>query len=292
MAAYLKLLSAVKPKSETAAWLVKYLLDNRKHGARWSSTRDTALCVEALADYIKATGENNPDMTVEIKIDGKTVKTVRIDHSNLFSYDDRLVLKGAELATGKHICEIRAEGRGPLYLSAYLKYFSLEKFITKTGLRIKTRRRFYKLEKIKSSAKVAGKRGQVVDQKVERFKRLPLANLANLKSGDLVEVELLIDSDNDYEYVLLRDNKPAGLEAMENRSGYNGNDMGAYVEFRDSTVCFFIRNLARGSHSVSYRLRAETPGHFSALPAIGSAMYAPELRSNSNEFKLTITDRK
>lgn len=290
MAAYLKLLSAVKPKSENAAWLVKYLLDNRKHGSRWSSTRDTALCVEALADYIRASGEGEPNLTVEIRIDGKLAKTVKIDKNNLFSYDDRLILKPAELATGKHLCEIRVKGSGPLYISAYLKYFSLEKFITKTGLRIKTRRRFYKLEKVKASAKVAGKRGQVVDQKIERFKRIPLANLAEVKSGDLIEVELLVDSDNDYEYIMLRDDKPAGLEPMENRSGYNGNDMGAYVEFRDSKVCFFVRSLARGSHSLSYRLRAETPGKFSALPAIGSAMYALELKSNSDEFKIKIAE--
>ncbi len=288
MAAYLKLLAATKPKSETAAWLVKYLLDNRKHGARWSSTRDTALVIEAMADYILATGEDKPDMTVKILIDGKPAKSVKIDGSNLFSYDDRLVLNDDALAAGKHICEIRVDGAGPLYFSAYLKYFSLEKFIEKTGLRIKTRRRYYKLERVKGTAKTAGVRGQVVDMNVERYKRVPLANLAEVKSGDLVEVELLVDSDNDYEYIMLQDHKPAGFEPMENRSGYNGNAMGAYVEFRDAKVCFFVRSLARGSHSLSYRLRAETPGKFSALPAIGAAMYAPELKSNSDEFKVQV----
>ena len=77
---------------------------------------------------------------------------------------------------------------------------------------------------------------------------------------------------------------------MEVRSGYNGNDMHAYVEFRDERVCFFIRALARGKHSVNYRLRAEIPGKFSALPTKAQAMYAPELRANSDEIKLTITD--
>ncbi|UCD91477.1 MAG: hypothetical protein JSW04_10705, partial [Desulfobacterales bacterium] len=42
--------------------------------------------------------------------------------------------------------------------------------------------------------------------------------------------------------------------------------------------------------SVSYRLRAEIPGRFSALPAQGYAMYAPELRGNSDEIKLKIED--
>ena len=61
--------------------------------------------------------------------------------------------------------------------------------------------------------------------------------------------------------------KAAGFEPVEVRSGYNGNDLGAYMELRDERVCFFVRTLARGKHSGRYRLRAEIPGKFHALPA-------------------------
>ena len=37
-------------------------------------------------------------------------------------------------------------------------------------------------------------------------------------------------------------------------------------------------------------VRAEVPGRFSALPAKAYAMYAPELRANSDEIKLNILD--
>ena len=63
---YLKLLARTDPKGELAPRLVKYLLNNRKHGTYWNSTRDTAFCIEALADYLKASGEDRPDMTVAI----------------------------------------------------------------------------------------------------------------------------------------------------------------------------------------------------------------------------------
>ena len=66
--------------------------------------------------------------------------------------------------------------------------------------------------------------------------------------------------------------------------------MGAYVEFRDNRVAFFVRTLARGKHTVAYRLRAEIPGQFGALPAPGFAMYAPELKGNSDEIKLRVVD--
>jgi uncharacterized protein YfaS (alpha-2-macroglobulin family) len=82
----------------------------------------------------------------------------------------------------------------------------------------------------------------------------------------------------------------AGFEPVEVRSGYNGNDLGAYVEFRDERVAFFSRWLARGKHSVSYRLRAEIPGAYHALPARAQAMYAPELKANSDEIQLKVVD--
>ena len=66
--------------------------------------------------------------------------------------------------------------------------------------------------------------------------------------------------------------------------------MPAYRELRDDRVTFFVRRLARGRHSVSYRMRAEVPGRFSALPTVGYAMYAPELKGNSDEIKLVVED--
>jgi uncharacterized protein YfaS (alpha-2-macroglobulin family) len=138
--------------------------------------------------------------------------------------------------------------------------------------------------------KVPGSRNQALDQKVTKYERTELANLAELKSGDLVEVELEIDSKNDYEYILFEDPKAAGFEPVSVRSGYTRDGMSAYMELRDERVCFFVRQLPRGKNSISYRLRAEIPGQFSALPARASAMYAPELKGNSDEIKLRIRD--
>ncbi|MEI6421816.1 MAG: hypothetical protein WCP55_06325 [Lentisphaerota bacterium] len=279
------------PKSEKTSRLVKYLLNNRKHATYWNSTRDTALCIEAMADYIRASGEDNPEMVVEIRIDGELAKVEKITPLDIFSFDNKLVVEGKNLSTGKHKIEIRKTGRGPIYYNAYLSYFSLEDYIKKAGLEIKVDRKYYKLKEVGKKVKVAGSRGQALDQKVEKYERQEIADLATLKSGDLVEIELTIQSKNDYEYLLFEDMKPAGFEPCEVRSGYNGNEMGAYVEFRDERVCFFIRTLARGTHSVSYRMKAEIPGRFSALPTRGSAMYAPELKANSDEIKLLVEDK-
>ena len=287
---YLKLLAATDPKGEVAPRLVKYLLNNRKHATYWNSTRDTALCVEAMADFVRASGEAEPEMTVEVRLDGRLQKAVEITPANLFAFDNKLVLEGEALADGEHVVELKKTGRGPLYFNGYLTNFTLEDYITRAGLEIKVGRKYYRLQRVEKTVKAAGSRGQVVDERVEKYEREELADLAALKSGDLVEIELEIDSKNDYEYLVFEDMKPAGFEPVDLRSGYTGNALGAYMEFRDNRVVLFVRTLARGKHSVAYRMRAEIPGKFSALPTRAWAMYAPELKANSDEIKLRVED--
>src|SRR5260370_3998831 len=216
--------------------------------------------MEAMAEFLRHSGEDRPDMTVAVWLDGKKHKEVKIDASNLFNFDNQLVLLGDAVDTGKHVLEIKRHGTGPVYFNAYLTNFTLEDFITRAGLEVRVNRKAYKLTRDDKAIKVQGSRGQAADQRVERYQRTELANLAQLKSGDLVEVELEIDSKNDDEYLIFEDPKAAGFEPQEVRSGYNANEMGAYVELRDERVCFFVRALARGKHRSSYRLRAEIPG--------------------------------
>lgn len=289
-AAYLKLLVRHEPQGPTAARLVKYLLNNRKHSTYWKSTRDTALCVEAFADYLRATGESRPDMNIEIWVDGERKKQVYVTAENLFSFDNQFVLEGDDLEAGEHVVEIRRAGRGPVYFSAYLTNFTLEDPIASAGLDIRVQRRYYKLTRDDRTRKAAGVRGQPLDQRVEHYVRTPLESLEGLASGELVEVELEIESKNDYEYLMFEDFKAAGLEPVDLQSGYSANGLGAYKELRDDRVTFFVRSLARGRHSLAYRMRAEIPGRFSALPTQGAGMYAPELRGNSDETKITIVD--
>jgi uncharacterized protein YfaS (alpha-2-macroglobulin family) len=200
------------------------------------------------------------------------------------------VLTGAEVENGKHEIEIKRRGKGPVYFNAYLTNFTLEDPITKAGLEVKVERQYYRLKQVDKEIKVSGSRGQVANQKALKYEREPLKNGDVLKSGDLVEVELVIESKNDYEYVMFEDMKAAGFEPVEVKSGFARNGLGAYMELRDERVAFFVRTLARGKHSLAYRLRAEIPGKFSALPTKASAVYAPELKGNADEVKLVIED--
>ena len=74
------------------------------------------------------------------------------------------------------------------------------------------------------------------------------------------------------------------------QSGWTWEKLPAYKEFRDERVAFFIENLHQGTHNLSYRVRAEIPGRFSALPTKVEAMYAPTIRGNSAEWKARIEE--
>ncbi|MBQ9799131.1 MAG: hypothetical protein IJO40_04235, partial [Thermoguttaceae bacterium] len=244
-AAYLKLLSRVDAETlralglvDDAPRLVKYLLNNRKHATYWNSTRDTAVCVEAFVEYLRRTDELATDSKVEVYVDGELRKTVEYSPETLFETDGTLVLDAAQIASGDREIVLKTTGANPLYYNAYLEFFTLEDPIAKAGLEVKVERRYYKLvPKKDATSLVEGGRGQAVAQRVERFEKVALNSGDSVASGDLIEVELILESKNEYESILLEDRKAAGCEPVETTSGYNGNNLGAYVEYRDDRVC-------------------------------------------------------
>jgi len=129
-------------------------------------------------------------------------------------------------------------------------------------------------------------------------------------------VVITIEAKNNYEYLLFEDLKPAGLEAVQIRSGepmyarqlksgtieagvdggrestdYTGRSRWVYQELRDRRVAMFVDKLPQGVWEIRYELRAETPGTFHALPVLGHAMYVPEIRCNGEEVRVEVLDR-
>ena len=132
---------------------------------------------------------------------------------------------------------------------------------------------------------------------------MPLNDGETVKSGDRVEVVLTVEAKNNYEYLLFEDLKPAGLEAVQIRSGeslfvrelkadggFTGRERWVYQELRDRKVALFIDRLPEGVWQLSYEMRAEAPGAFHALPVLGHAMYVPEIRTNGAETRVRVVD--
>lgn len=289
----LRALVRLEPKSELAPRLVKWLLNNRKNGYYWRSTRDTTLCISAMSDFVLASGEGRPDYTIRFELDGgRVVKEVKVDKDNFFTYDNRFVVQGVALGSGKHTLKITKTGKGAAYLNTYLRYFTQEEHIRAAGHELKVDRSYYLLKQIPYEVKVEGSEGQGVKEKRLRYERVLLKNGDSVESGDLIQVELRITADNSYTYLAFEDMKPAGCEPVDLRSGGKGQEgFWTYMELRDEKVVFFLSSVDQGEHLLRYRLRAEIPGVFHALPSKLYAMYVPELRANSEEMLLRIQDR-
>ncbi len=289
----LRALARLDPQHEAAPMLVKWLLENRRNGYYWRSTRDTTLCVAAMSEFVVATGEGEADYALTLSLDGGTVtKTVRISRENFLTAPNSFVLEGAALSGGEHTLTISKDGPGALYWSAYLRYFTKEEQIPAAGLQLKLDRTYYLLRQIPFEVEVEGAEGQKLTERRLRYERAPLKDGDRVESGDVIQVELRVTSDNDYTFLVFEDMKPAGCEPTQVRSGGKGQEgFYSYMELRDEKVAFFADAIARGEHLLRYRLRAEVPGLFHALPAVVQAMYVPELRGNSAELALEIADR-
>ena len=265
-----------------AAGTVRWLVDNRR-GGHWTSTRQTANVVEALLEYAKAQKEFAPDYTVVVDLDGKVQKSYTITAENALLFDNRFLVGDELLSSGAQHLHITMKGRGTLYYSGYLKFFDQSEPIKGVANAIGVERSYFKI--------VPHSRRNKAGELEETSERLPLSDGATVASGEIIEVELHLKSDNDYDYVVFEDMKPAGCEAVETRSGTAyGDGLCSNFELRDEKVAFFIDTLPQGERRITYRLRAEIPGRFHVLPTNAYAMYTPGIRALSEEFHVGVTD--
>lgn len=289
-ATFLRALSAISPKDPRGPKLVKWLLNHRHNGWYWRSTRDTAITIASFAQYMRASGEDDVDYDLEIVLDGKVRKTVHIDKTNFLSYDGELVLEGSEVEGGDHELLVRRKGKGAVYYNVYLSYFTMAEDEKAAGLEVKVNRSYYKLVREDRTHQVHDQRGQATAMKEAAYRKVPLQTGDQVQSGDLILVELMVESKNDYEFLAFEDPKPAGAEPVALRSGVTFGEAVANLELRDEKVVFFMTRLSRGKLKLDYRLRAQIPGSFHVMPTHGFAMYAPEIQATSDELRLGIEE--
>ncbi|HEX9984178.1 MAG TPA: alpha-2-macroglobulin family protein [Thermoanaerobaculia bacterium] len=266
----LQAIVTIDPKNELIEPAMNWLVKNRR-GARWNNTRDTAISILALNDYLKASGELTGDVKYEVTVNGTPVTTQSIDPS--------LIRDSNEIRIR------RTGGRGPIYFAAEARFVSLEEPVKAAGHELFVRREYFRLVPRPTLLK-----GVVYD-------KVPLRDGESIKTGERLEVVATIDAKNDYEYLLFEDLKPAGFEAIALQSGeplYATGPEGAtayvYQELRDRKVALFIDRLGQGMWEIRYPLRAEVPGSFHALPLLGGPMYVPDVRANGDEMRVEVRE--
>ncbi|HKY46291.1 MAG TPA: MG2 domain-containing protein, partial [Pyrinomonadaceae bacterium] len=287
----LRALLAIDPKNKLIEPVTNWLIKNRR-GAQWSNTRDTAIVVLTLNDYLRVSGEVQPAVGYQLLVNGTQITSKQLTADDALSAPSKFVISRELLRDGQNdISIVRNNGNGPLYFSAAAEFFSLEEPLKPAGNEIFVRRQYFKLVNHPTLLK-----GFIAE-------KVPLSEGETIKSGDRVEVVVTIEAKNNYEYLLFEDLKPAGLEAVQIRSGesmyvrelkssggFTGRARWVYQELRDRKVALFIDRLPEGIWQLSYEMRAEAPGTFHALPVLGHAMYVPEIRTNGAETRVKVID--
>ena len=301
----LRALLTIDPSNKLIEPVTNWLVKNRR-GAQWSNTRDTAITVLTMNDYLRRSGELAVDVEYDLLVNGQQVASRRVSGEEAIAAPSQFEIDRELIRDGVNEIRIaRKRGNAPLYFSASAKFFSFEEPITPAGNEIFVRREYYKLV-----ARPTLLKGYVYD-------RVPLGDGESVTSGERVEAVLTIESKNNYEYLLFEDLKPAGFEAVEIRSGqplyarqlksgavkstgskdrdvadFTGESQWIYQELRDRKIALFLSKLDEGVWEIRYSLRAEVPGKFHALPVMGHAMYVPEIKCNGTELRVSVLDRR
>ncbi len=253
LAWYLKLLNRVEPHSAKTAGVARSLMLNRQHGDHWKSTRDTAICVEALCEFIV----NHPptqDGSARILLNGLPLSD------------------GNRLRTGHNELVVASDSGTTLFYDATWQYRTRENPIAaETSDLVSISRAYYRIDS------ATGERAAKA-----------LADDEVIKAGETILVELTLHAAQELEYVLAQDFKPAGFECTETASGYRYADLPHYRELYDERVDCYITHVPKGNSSIVYNVRPEHAGTVSAMPATVELMYAPEQAANAGEAHLKI----
>ncbi|HEY1174209.1 MAG TPA: alpha-2-macroglobulin family protein [Verrucomicrobiae bacterium] len=202
----LRALLTIDPKNKLVEPVSNWLIKNRR-GAQWSNTRDTAMVVLAMNDYLRVSGELQPELEYEITVNGKKIAERKVSGADVFNAPSRFAVPATLVKDGANDIRIKRKGEGSIYFAAEAKFFSLEEPIPAAGNEIFVKREYFKLVGRPTLLK-----GYVYD-------KMPLKDGESVKSGERIETVITVETKNNYEYLLFEDLKPAGFEAVEIRSG-------------------------------------------------------------------------
>lgn len=251
-----KFLTRVKPDSPLIPRAVEWLVTHRDHGYYWSSTKQTAMVVDALTGYLKQSGELDPKLAVEVKVNGASVWNKELTRTDALSAHPAGFR--AEPKARENTVEFLSSGRGRLYWSVTGAYYSLARPPASSGgLRID--RQYFR--------ELAG--GQ-------------LTAFDGIAQPGEVIVSRLTVAGGDFRYLMIEDPIPAGFELMKDFRGF-----WTHRENRDDRSVIF-ETFFSGRRQYDVRLKAVRPGVYRVSPASVAPMYQPDIDAISDAARVEV----
>jgi hypothetical protein len=264
-------LAARDPKNAVLEPAVRYLLLNRTFGMYWASTKQTAMVLYGLLDYMLARGETGADSDVDVLVNGTSIGKVTLTGAALTAPDPIMFTAAAK--DGQNTVRVVTRGGGAVYWAAQAVYYDTLVAQERTGSRkLALQRQYFSLTPVTV-------KGRIV------YRETPFSGTA--KPGDVLLVRLTTAGATDWRYLMIEDPIPAGTEPVQQERLYELENQrwrwwwGSQREFRDDRVVFFQQSFSSGRYDYRYLLKVISPGVFRASPARISAMYVPEGTASS-----------
>ncbi len=265
--------SALLPKA--ALWL----MNHRDEGFWWAGTKQTAMVIYGLSDYLRVTGELNPSLNVTVFVNGRQVLARTIDQATSLN-PPPLTLDDAKLQPGVNRIRVVTAGKGRLYYSARAEYYSSEEKLQQTGsASLNILRDYFRL--------VPGKDGDKIV-----YDTAPLTGPA--ASGDIIAVRLTVTG-SEWKYLMLEDPIPAGTEFIERDNIYQLRNRPPWWEYyftrrelHDDRLAIFQTWFSAGQHQYFYLLKVVNPGLFQVSPARVQPMYQTGVMATSDARRLEV----
>lgn len=271
----LQALMAVSPDDPRAFEIVRWLMRERR-GDAWYSTRDTAMVLYAMSEFLKHTQELSPDSDISVLINGKTVATTHLGSGSVLNPEFQVTVSSRELRKGRNDLQIRKTGEGNLYYTTHFTQWAARDSIpaTVTGAGVTVSRAYFK-----PPARYYQSSGTGLGSPVR-----------SCRPGDILLVRLTVTNRSPLRQCMIEDFVPAGCEIIDKgeMNIWEWSYWWVGQDIRDERISFYADELSAGKHVIEYQMRAGFEGTYHALPAQIFAMYEPSIRSTSAETEFTI----
>src|SRR5579872_715270 len=276
-----RLLSLTHPDSPLLPKAALWLVNHRDGGYFWLSTKQTAMVVFGLLEYVKISHELDPDFSATVYVNDKQVMNRHFTRADAMNSNlPRISLTTDQLKSGNNSIRIEKSGAGKLYWSARGEYYSSDKRVFQNNkLSLNITRDYYQLAPQQKGEKIV-------------YDLVPWNGNA-LKSGDVIAVRLSVNG-SDWRYLLIEDPIPAGAEFVQRDDLYELNTKvdwwGFWFtrrEFHDDHAAFF-QTYFNGHQQYVYLLKIVNPGKFRISPASVQPMYQPSIISTTDAATMEV----
>jgi uncharacterized protein YfaS (alpha-2-macroglobulin family) len=265
--------SGLLPKA--AEWLGKH-----RTGDYWYSTKQTAMVIGGLTDYLALSGELANSSDVEVLVNGASVGKRHFGPDDGFALPWRIRVSAAQVGSGGQVT-VRKNGNGITYWSTESAWYSADKRLYQSGqLALNITRDYYVLQK-----------NQPKPTDPITYDLVPLKGPVHV--GDIVAVKLALNGSS-WKYLLAEDPIPAGTEFLPNTGLYSINhkpvwwaDWYTRKEFHDDRAAFFNTDFS-GRREYVYLLKAVNPGKFVISPAQTGPMYQSNVEATTDPATLEV----